>query len=565
MSCQRNQLETKIFLSSRLNRLACSHSLGHNVSDCWCSLSARRRLGLGLDGLGSLGKKCDGGLLLLGDGCGGHNLLGLGLLGSLASLADLALESTEEALGDGRGGRLGRDNLGVLGIRPDILRLLLLDLLLLSEAKEARLALLLGGRNDRGLGLLGRGGDDNIIGSFDDGLLDGSSEGGLLSLVLDNGGLGSGALVTLSEEAEQVRLGRRWGLLGGRSLNHGGLSDSLSLTLGLSGRCLNLLLLLLLLSLAEAGKDGVAVVLLGLGLNLLSSPGLLLGGLSGLGFLLLGLDCGVNNGLGGYIDISIETNQPSMISNLPTTGVSVASVASSSFSTGFSFFPKKGANPERRLDFLEWERFTSGLVSEGPASSSEVTAPSGLVSSAGLVSSVSLGSSTLGATSEMGAVTGATTGTGGLAAEYQKMITLEDDVSRLTQLLQDGLVALGGSDLLLCGLSLDNLGLEGEDPVVALNGGSLEVQVAGSRLQDKLVGTALGDLGDVGQLNNSMGSLLVSLVLGVEPQTLSGLAGICRGSLGRVCLVLEVCLQVLFWDGLILEVEEPLKLEEAMG
>ena len=88
------------------------------------------------------------------------------------------------------------------------------------------------------------------------------------------------------------------------------------------------------------------------------------------------------------------------------------------------------------------------------------------------------------------------------------------------------------------------------------------MKVARGRLEHKLVGAALGHVVDVGELDDTVGGILVALILGVEPETLSGLAGVRGDSLGRVRLVLEVSLQVLLGDGLVLEVEETLELEE---
>lgn len=86
------------------------------------------------------------------------------------------------------------------------------------------------------------------------------------------------------------------------------------------------------------------------------------------------------------------------------------------------------------------------------------------------------------------------------------------------------------------------------------------MKVSGRHLQDELVGTRLSDLSDVGELDDSVG-LLVGLILGVEVKTLSGLEGVGSGSLGSRVLV-EVALEGLLGDGLVLEVEEALALEE---
>jgi hypothetical protein len=132
-----------------------------------------------------------------------------------------------------------------------------------------------------------------------------------------------------------------------------------------------------------------------------------------------------------------------------------------------------------------------------------------------------------------------------------------------TQLLQGLLVSLGLGDLLDGGLGLSDLGLQGEDPVVTLGGGGLEVQVTGGQLQDELVGTGAGNLGDIGELDDTVGNLQ-GLILGVEPQSLTGLESVRSGSLGSVVLV-QVSPQVGLGNGLLLEVKEASRLEEAVS
>lgn len=133
---------------------------------------------------------------------------------------------------------------------------------------------------------------------------------------------------------------------------------------------------------------------------------------------------------------------------------------------------------------------------------------------------------------------------------------------KLTQFLQRGLVSIRLGDFLSRSLGLGDLGLKGEYPAVTLRSRGLEVQIASRQLQHKFVRTGLGNLSYIGQLDDSMRNL-VCLILGIEPQTLSSLKGICRSCLGMVVLV-KVSLQALLIDGLILEVEEPLNLEETI-
>lgn len=54
----------------------------------------------------------------------------------------------------------------------------------------------------------------------------------------------------------------------------------------------------------------------------------------------------------------------------------------------------------------------------------------------------------------------------------------------------------------------------------------------------------------------------MALVLGVKPETLSGLGSVGGGGLGGA-LLQQVVLELLFGDGIILEVKVPLLLEEA--
>jgi len=116
-------------------------------------------------------------------------------------------------------------------------------------------------------------------------------------------------------------------------------------------------------------------------------------------------------------------------------------------------------------------------------------------------------------------------------------------------------------NLLSHGLGLVDLGLEGEDPAVTLSRG-LEVQITSRQLQHELVGAALGDIDDIGKLDDAMG-MFVGLILGVEPQTLSGLERVRTSRLGRFFLV-EVSLKVRLGDGLLLEVKESRLLEESV-
>ena len=88
------------------------------------------------------------------------------------------------------------------------------------------------------------------------------------------------------------------------------------------------------------------------------------------------------------------------------------------------------------------------------------------------------------------------------------------------------------------------------------------MQFAGGKLQDELARSALSDLNHIRQLDNSVRNL-VSLILGVEPQTLSGLLGVSGSDVGSASLV-KVSFQVLQGESIILEVEEPLGLVETV-
>jgi len=197
-----------------------------------------------------------------------------------AGLAYLPLQAFEEALGNGRSGRLGGDGLGILGVGLDVLGLL-------TESEEARLSLLLGGLDGSLLGGSDRG---NLRGGLHDG-------GGLtcsnsVDLVLDllfDGSLGDRALFALAEESADIgRGGRLTAVLlllgdGGGIDDRGSLGDLVgSLGLRSGGDSLNFLTLLGGgLVLLETGEERLEA-LLGLGAGLLGLSLFLLGGL-GLG------------------------------------------------------------------------------------------------------------------------------------------------------------------------------------------------------------------------------------------------------------------------------------------
>lgn len=85
--------------------------------------------------------------------------------------------------------------------------------------------------------------------------------------------------------------------------------------------------------------------------------------------------------------------------------------------------------------------------------------------------------------------------------------------------------------------------------------------VLGALLEDELSRTGGDDIGNFGEADDAMGDLVV-LVLGVKQEALASLGSVGGGGLG-VALLLEVGLELLLGDGLVLEVEEPLLLEEA--
>lgn len=78
--------------------------------------------------------------------------------------------------------------------------------------------------------------------------------------------------------------------------------------------------------------------------------------------------------------------------------------------------------------------------------------------------------------------------------------------ARLGQLLELSLVALAGGDVLLLGLGLGSLGLEGSNPAVTLGAtGGLEGVLLAVDLEQELVDAILADVGDIG-LKNSVRS-----------------------------------------------------------
>lgn len=156
--------------------------------------------------------------------------------------------------------------------------------------------------------------------------------------------------------------------------------------------------------------------------------------------------------------------------------------------------------------------------------------------------------------------------------------------SWLGQLLKLSLVTLAGGDGLLLGLGLGRLGLDGDNPAVALGGaGGLEGVLLASNLELELAGALLGHIRDIGldglakvhtsrhekplatyQVDDVARVSLVLGALGDEQQTLAGLTGPGGDGVGnsRLLVLVEVD-ELLGLNSVIVEVEEALSEAQA--
>ena len=191
-------------------------------------------------------------------------------------------------------------------------------------------------------------------------------------------------------------------------------------------------------------------------------------------------------------------NKPSVVAVVGSAapGSSLCSSFSPFFSSTFSFLRK--AKTEPRFLFFDAERLTSAVLSDGPASSSEVMAGAASTiltfsaPSSGLASPVSSFVST-GPSGALAVAMGV-----GFSIVWLVQDPKYTTLLILTQFLKSSLVALGADNLLLDSLGLSDLVPKGENPAVTLTR-RLEVKIPTIRdLKNKFGSTNRGDLSNIG-------------------------------------------------------------------